>query len=237
MEESDPDLSPVQERTSLCDSESSSVANMNYSGPGSPHNGVRPDSRRRYQSEQKRLASEPAEVVFLFCNKPYIRSCTGMLRLLQVILSLMSMVSLTSSFGRGGVDFLQLPLSWHFRVMLFVLVLTITTSTFIWSIHSTGLIYMLPVNWYFIDMVVYSIFSFLYLVGSSLVASAFDFYQKMGSDVPSSTIHKLILCVVVGYICMFVYGLTALIGYRRWRIQHRLFKRKRLLEEEEDLEI
>ncbi|XP_021340023.1 uncharacterized protein LOC110441242 [Mizuhopecten yessoensis] len=149
----------------------------------------------------------------------------------------MSMVSLTSSFGCDDGDFLQLPLSWHFRVMLFVLSLTLTTSTFIWLIHSTGLIYMLPVSWYFIDMVVYSVFSFLYLVGSSLVASAFDFYQKMGSDVPGSTINKLIFCVVIGYICMFVYGLTALVGYRRWRIQNRLFKRRRLLEEEEDLEI
>ncbi|XP_069113560.1 uncharacterized protein [Argopecten irradians] len=237
MEESDPDLSPIQERTSLCDSESSSVANMNYSGPGSPHNGVKPDLRGQYQHAPKKHSSEPTEVVVLFCNKPYFKSCTGMLRLFQVILSVISLVSLTSSFGQNSEDFLQLPLSWHFRVMLFVLVLTITTSTFLWSVHCTGLIYMLPVNWYFIDMVVYSIFSFLYLVGSSLVASAFDFYQKMGSDVPSSTIHKLILCVVVGYICMFVYGLTALVGYRRWKIQHRLFKRKRLLEEEEDFEI
>ncbi|XP_069113562.1 uncharacterized protein [Argopecten irradians] len=192
MEESDPDLSPIQERTSLCDSESSSVANMNYSGPGSPHNGVKPDLRGQYQHAPKKHSSEPTEVVVLFCNKPYFKSCTGMLRLFQVILSVISLVSLTSSFGQNSEDFLQLPLSWHFRVMLFVLVLTITTSTFLWSVHCTGLIYMLPVNWYFI---------------------------------------------VVGYICMFVYGLTALVGYRRWKIQHRLFKRKRLLEEEEDFEI
>ncbi|XP_060071613.1 uncharacterized protein LOC132551485 [Ylistrum balloti] len=238
MDVNDLDLSPVQERTSLCDSESSSVANMNYSGPDSPNKAVRSHSRGGYHSKSdQNKPPESTEVVFIFCNKPFIKSCTGMLRILQIILSSVSMVGLTSSFGHEDVDFLRLPLSWHFRVMLFVLVLSLTTTIFIWLIHSTGLSYMLPVNWYFIDMVVYSVLSFLYLVGSSLVASAFDFYQKMGSDVPSSTIHKLILCVVVGYVCMFIYGLTALIGYRRWRIQQRLFKRKRLLDDEEDMEI
>lgn len=226
------DLSPIQERTSLCESESSSVANMNYSGPGSPQNDVK-DRQDKKVPDSKRRVAEPAEVVVIFCNTTYIQSCAGLLRLLQVILSLMSLISLTLS-GRDSEDFLMLPLSWHFRVMLFVLILTLTTSLFVWLIHSSGLVHILLVNWYFIDMVVYSVFSFLYLVGSSLVASAFDFYQKMGSDVPDSTIHKLIFCVVIGYICMFVYGLTALVGYRRWKIQHRLFKRRRLLEEDEE---
>ena len=55
-------------------------------------------------------------------------------------------------------------------------------------------------------------------------------------------IWKLFVCnlhyfQVLGYICMCLYGLTALIGYRRWNIQYKLFKRQRLLEEEQDLEI
>ena len=38
---------------------------------------------------------------------------------------------------------------------------------------------------------------------------------------------------VLGYICMVVYGLTALVSYRHWRIQYRLYQRRKLLEEDE----
>ena len=46
------------------------------------------------------------------------------------------------------------------------------------------------------DMVLYSVFAFLYLVGTSLVASAFDFYQKMKTNVSSQTVHQLVIVVV-----------------------------------------
>ena len=53
--------------------------------------------------------------------------------------------------------------------------------------------------WVFVwlqDMVLYSVFAFLYLVGTSLVASAFDFYQKMKTNVSSQTVHQLVIVVV-----------------------------------------
>jgi hypothetical protein len=34
------------------------------------------------------------------------------------------------------------------------------------------------------------------LVGSSLVASAFDFYENMRSDIPRTAIQQLVFCVV-----------------------------------------
>ena len=46
------------------------------------------------------------------------------------------------------------------------------------------------------DMVLYSVFAFLYLVGTSLVASAFDFYQKMKTNVSNKTVHQLVIVVV-----------------------------------------
>ena len=53
------------------------------------------------------------------------------------------------------------------------------------------------------DMVVYSVFAFLYLVGASLVASAFDFYEKMQVGVGHQTIQQLILSVV-SHLLLFI---------------------------------
>ncbi|XP_071172963.1 uncharacterized protein [Mytilus edulis] len=204
---------------------STTIQNMNYSGPKVPFDAK--DKTPNYDAEEK---------IALFIDKSYIKSCIGLLRLIQVIFSMIALISLTTAGKKDG-DFLQLPLSWHFRVMVFVLLLTSMTSLTLWIINATGLILALPLNWYLLDTVVYSLFSFLYLVGTSLVANAFDFYGKIRSNIPRTMIQQLIFCVVLGYICMFLYGLTALVGYKRWDIQHKLFKRRRLLEEDQDLEI
>lgn len=211
------------------ESESSSIQNMNYSGPRVPVDlHLKPETGIQIRNAE--------ENIVLFLDMPYIKSCAGLLRLFQVGFSVISLISLTTA-GKKDSDFLLLPLSWHFRIMLFVLLLTSMTSLTLWVVNATGLVLAIPLNWYIVDTVVYSIFSFLYLVGSSLVASAFDFYENMRSDIPRTTIQQLVFCVVLGYICMCLYGLTALIGYRRWNLQYKLFKRQRLLEEEQDLEI
>ena len=55
-------------------------------------------------------------------------------------------------------------------------------------------------------MIVYSLFAFLFLVGSSLVASAFDFYQKMNTGVSEETIHQLVSSVVRLYKSLALLG-------------------------------
>jgi hypothetical protein len=47
--------------------------------------------------------------------------------------------------GEGGV--LNLPLEWHFRIMLFVLMLTFMTSLVIIVANVTSLIHALVVEW------------------------------------------------------------------------------------------
>ena len=48
----------------------------------------------------------------------------------------------------------------------------------------------------FQDTVVYSLLTFLFLFGSSLVASAIDYYQKLDGHVGQWTIEQLIVAVV-----------------------------------------
>ena len=45
-------------------------------------------------------------------------------------------------------------------------------------------------------MVVYAVFTFLYLVGSSLVASTLNFYNKLLYHNPKSSRTQLVICIV-----------------------------------------
>jgi len=74
----------IHESASLCESESSSVANMNYSGPDLEADEIVSEIRdgggmtTNGELEQK-------TVIVLFCHTRYIKSFNGVLRLLQVV--------------------------------------------------------------------------------------------------------------------------------------------------------
>ena len=54
-------------------------------------------------------------------------------------------------------------------------------------------------TWFFLlfqDFISYSLLAFLYLSSTSLVASAIDYYQKLGSHVEQWTVEQLIVSVV-----------------------------------------
>lgn len=57
------------------------------------------------------------------------------------------LISLTTSGSGKYESYLLLPLSWHFRIMVFVLVLTTLTSLVMLVTYTTGLISTFPLNW------------------------------------------------------------------------------------------
>ncbi|GFN94884.1 hypothetical protein PoB_002139000 [Plakobranchus ocellatus] len=179
-----------------------------------------------------RQESRLQQRVILIWNFGYLATCGGFLQLLQLVMTIATLSCLTSAGADEG-GLLNLPLSWHFRIMIFVLVLTLLVTMASLFGHFTSLITVLGLEWIFFDMIVYSLFAFLYLVGSSLVASAFDFYQKMSTDVSKKTIDQLVTSVILGYVCMLLHGITAFLSYRRWKIQYRLYQRRKLIEEDE----
>ncbi|KAL8603322.1 hypothetical protein ACOMHN_054018 [Nucella lapillus] len=223
----------IQRELSESDSAScNSISNPYYDGPKRQESSVDAGNTQVQASAVYRQAGETSDTVIVTFSLGYFRTCVGFLRTLQLVLTLITLVCLVSSGQREG-GLLNLPLEWHFRIMLFVLVLTFMTSLVVICANVTSLINVLVVEWTIVDMVLYSVFGFLYLVGTSLVASAFDFYQKMNTSVSPQTIHQLAIVVVLGYICMFAYGLMALLSYRYWRMQYRLYQRRKLLEEDE----
>ncbi|KAK0047860.1 CKLF-like MARVEL transmembrane domain-containing protein 4 [Biomphalaria pfeifferi] len=170
--------------------------------------------------------------VIIIWDLGYLLTCQGFLQFLQLFMTVAALVCLVSAGGKDG-GLLNLPLSWHFRIMLFVLVLTLLVTVALLFGNVTSLISIFGFEWTFFDMVVYSLFAFLYLVGSSLVASAFDFYEKMKTDVSKETISQLVTSVILGYVCMLLNGFSAFISYRKWKIQYRLYRRRKLIEEDE----
>ncbi|CAL1543962.1 unnamed protein product [Lymnaea stagnalis] len=170
--------------------------------------------------------------VIIVWDLGYLVTCHGFLQFLQMVMTTAALVCLVSAGGQEG-GLLNLPLSWHFRIMLFVLILTLLVTVALLFGNLTSLISIFGFEWTFFDMIVYSLFAFLYLVGSSLVASAFDFYEKMKTDVTKDTINQLVTSVILGYICMLLNGLTAFMSYRKWKIQYRLYQRRKLIEEDE----
>ncbi|CAG5116272.1 unnamed protein product [Candidula unifasciata] len=170
--------------------------------------------------------------VIIFWDLGYLVTCAGLLQFVQLVMTSATLVCLVSA-GKSDGGLLNLPLSWHFRIMIFVIVLTLLVTLAIFLGNLTSLITVFGFEWTFFDMVVYGLFAFLYLVGSSLVASAFDFYQKMKTDVSIETINQLVTSVILGYICMLLNGITSFMSYRKWKIQYRLYQRRKLIEEDE----
>ncbi|XP_059156711.1 uncharacterized protein LOC131941458 [Physella acuta] len=179
------------------------------------------------ESEEKVL-----QRVIITWDLSYLVTCQGFIQFVQLVMTMTALVCLVSAGEKDG-GLLNLPLSWHFRIMIFVLVLTLLVTVALLFGNITSLVAIFGFEWTFFDMIVYSLFAFLYLVGSSLVASAFDFYEKMKTDVSKETISQLVTSVILGYLCMLLHGLTAFISYRKWKIQYRLYQRRKLIEEDE----
>lgn len=162
---------------------SSSITNPNYCGPD--------DESPQTRVQQMQMLDE-GDMVLIYCNTDFLFSCSGFLRLFQVLLSLCCFLAIVTCSGIDGGDFLSLPQNWHVRVLVFVIMWSSLSSFALWGIKVTGSDQMLPVNWWLL---------------------------------------------IIGYICVLVYGLTAFVGYRRWRIQRHLFRRRQLLESEDFMEV
>lgn len=57
------------------ESESSSIQNMNYNGPKAPG----------YRKTKDEKSKSDKSIIVLYIDKTYIKSCTGLLRIIQVV--------------------------------------------------------------------------------------------------------------------------------------------------------
>lgn len=210
------------------DSSSSQNPRQAGAGPSSEQTFRVATTTGAHSSKDEKIKSK----VIIIWDLGYLLTCYGFLQFLQFAMTLATLITLVCAGSKEG-GLLNLPLSWHLRLMLFVLVLTLLVTCVFLIGNVTSLITAFGFEWTFFDLVVYCLFAFFYLVGSSLVASAFDFYDKMRSDVSEETINQLVISVILGYICMVLNGLSAFLSYRKWKIQYRLYQRRKLIEEDE----
>ncbi|XP_022345715.2 uncharacterized protein LOC111138164 [Crassostrea virginica] len=222
-------INKLSERPRVTTASSASITNPNYCGPE--------EEEGRGGRVQQMQCLDEGNMVIIYCNADYLFSCSGAIRLLQVFLSLCCLLALVTCSGPDGGDFLSLPQSWRPRVLLFVIVWTSLTGLSLWGVKVTGLDQMLPISWWLLDFLLYSTFSFSYLVSTSILANYIEHLKLIENDLPRGLFTKFLISVVLGYICVLLYGFTAFVGYRRWRIQCHLFKRRKLLESEDFLEL
>ncbi|XP_064641235.1 uncharacterized protein LOC135496056 [Lineus longissimus] len=164
--------------------------------------------------------------VILQFDDSYLKTGPGIIKFILTLLSVISLICVTSSGTYLG-SYLLLPMDWHLRAFVFTAVGCFLTSLLFLTIQITGLIKMFQFNWHFVDLAVFSWFTFLYLFSSSLVASAVVYYKSI--EVKPWTIEQLIIACVLGFMCMVFCGLLALNGYRKWHGSSQ-FRRFRLQE-------
>ncbi|XP_070575830.1 CKLF-like MARVEL transmembrane domain-containing protein 4 [Ptychodera flava] len=143
----------------------------------------------------------------------FLRTAPGALKLLHIIFTIASLVCVTTA-NYAGLNYLSLPLAGRSRFFVFTSVVSLLATTAIVFFHSTGLSRKMPINWHLFDFLLCLFLSFLYLVASSLIGSACVIYQNKYSD---WTAVQLPTGVILGYVCLVLYGVGAVLGYRKWK--------------------
>ncbi|XP_056002680.1 uncharacterized protein LOC125658817 isoform X2 [Ostrea edulis] len=166
---------------------SQSITNPNYCGPE--------EEESQVAVVQQMQCLDEGNLIILYCNRDFMCSFSGVMRLFQVLLSLFCLLAVVTSPGVDGGDFLSLPQSWHLRILVFVIVWTSLSNLSIWGIKVTGTDQMLPVNWWLLDFLLYTMFSLSYLISTSVVANYIEHLKLMEMDLPRDLSKKFLVSV------------------------------------------
>ncbi|XP_074646642.1 uncharacterized protein LOC141902700 [Tubulanus polymorphus] len=183
---------------------------------------------RNSAAMENHLSDENLEykVIVKFDDR-YLRTGPGIVKFLLAVTSIIGLGFVTCVGDFPGA-YLLLPMDSHMRMYVFVTVSCFMTCIVLLLLQTTGLIKMFQFNWHFVDLAVFSWFTFMYLVAASLIAGAVVSYQRDGI-IRQSIIQQLIVATVLGYVCMCMCAASAFNGYRRWRGSSQ-FRRFRLQE-------
>ncbi|XP_065221148.1 uncharacterized protein LOC135846080 isoform X2 [Planococcus citri] len=158
--------------------------------------------------------SSPTQSVFsgviVYCDDSYIKSTSGVIRLLLVITSLICLLCLCTS-GSVRLSLFLLPFLGRIRFMMFVSIFSFMVTCVLLFLDVTHIIYLFPLNWGKINAVLYVSISVLYLMSSSLVVHQVYAYEESYSWVPKATRTQLFVTGVIGYLCALEALLLALL--------------------------
>ncbi|XP_077982975.1 CKLF-like MARVEL transmembrane domain-containing protein 4 [Glandiceps talaboti] len=152
----------------------------------------------------------------------YLRTAPGALKLLQIMFTIASLVCVTTA-SYSGLNYLSLPLAGRSRFFVFTSVVSLLATTAIVFFHSTGLSRRMPINWHLFDFLFCLAMCFLYLVASSLIGSACVVYQNKYSDWAAI---QLPTGVILGYVCLVLYAIGAVLAFRRWKCGNQFSHRR-----------
>lgn len=170
--------------------------------------------------------AETVSAVIVTFDDSYLKTLPGIVRMVQVVCSLICLVFLVSS-GHNDEDYLLLPVAGRLRLLVFACIVGFLLSILMTALRVTKTIHMLPINWNLFDLIVYSFVSGLFLVSSSLAANAIWVQQNVkGQPLPQWTSQQLIGSIVFGYVCTLVFAITAGLGFRQrfYKVRQRIQK-------------
>ncbi|CAH1780506.1 unnamed protein product [Owenia fusiformis] len=171
-------------------------------------------------------------MVILKFDDTYLKTVNGIMRLLQVVISLVALVTTLSAGWESGMDIYEIPQSWRIRVFIFITSLTFLTSLLFLFIQVTSLIDMFrQLPWALIDLVIYSVYSVLYLVGGSIIC-----YTASEKFLSTWTSDQLYITTGLAYLCVMLYAYTAVAAYKRWRTcaQYQRYRLKDIIQSAEE---
>ncbi|ESO08174.1 hypothetical protein HELRODRAFT_169912 [Helobdella robusta] len=178
--------------------------------------------------------------VYIQPNLGYLKDKLGILNVFQTIFSLASLICvITSGVWHSGHDRDDRELWWwRYRLLIFVSVFAalVSISSIIFFISSLNKV--LIIDWSLYNIVMYAFISFIYLVVGSLVFdSNFGFHHTAEGNPPAEWSHKYMAsAVTASFICVLLYGGTAILAYRAFRREkhyqssHQLHQRFQLVE-------
>lgn len=138
--------------------------------------------------------------VVVVCDKSYICTIVGVLRIALLLCSLLSLSCLASA-GTKNYDVLQLPRTDKVRFHIFVCVFTFLLTAVWMVVDNSSILHLFRFNWNIIDSVLCIIVAVLFLASSSLLIHAKYVYQSSYVTIVDWTLKLLIAAGVFGFLC------------------------------------
>lgn len=152
------------------------------------------------------------------CDKSYLFTLVGVLRLAVLLCSLVSLSCLASA-GTKDYDVLQLPRTDKLRFHVFVCVFTFLLTAVWIVVDNSSVLHLFRFNWNIIDTLLCIIVAVVFIISSSLLIHTKYVYQSTYVTIIEWTLKLLVVAGAFGFLCASL--LTTLAAVRCFQRRNR----------------
>ncbi|XP_065332695.1 uncharacterized protein LOC135934699 isoform X1 [Cloeon dipterum] len=137
--------------------------------------------------------------VIVYCDQRHLKSATGVVRVLLIVCTVACLIGLCASMSLRA-PFHMLPILARLRLMLFVTIFTLLTTSVLLFLDISHTVYLFPFNWPLINSCLFISLGVAYLLGSSLLLHLVYAYNNSEWE-PRVSGAELIVSYVFGFLC------------------------------------